>query len=94
MNTNDLFCGGFLSVSKGFKQVITSNSKYDFLDFIVTYGISSRKLLFCLFKFYYLRFKKILFPFYFQFKINRCDGKEDIITKFYEFILNICLIFF
>lgn len=91
--TNNIFQKSFISIIKEFKQAITSNIKSDFLNFLTTYDIKSRSLLFCLFYFFELKHKKFWFPFYFKFELHRNDGKFSLKTKLFEFILNLELFF-
>lgn len=95
-NSKIIFSGGFLKICKSFKHVICKNNKFNLLDCIITNGLNSKKIIFIIFSFFDLKFKYLLFPFYFTFEIYNSNSYKLIDrmkAKFFEILLNIFLIF-
>lgn len=94
-DTNKPLNFSFLKICVSFKKIICKNDILELKDFIVTYGSYSRSLIFLLYKFFNLKMKFLLFPFFFRFKVYSIDNtiKNKIFLFFIEFIANFYIVF-
>jgi hypothetical protein len=94
-DTNKPLNFSFLKMCVSFKKIICKNDILELKDFIVTYGVYSRSLVFLLHKFFNLKMKFLLFPFFFRFKVYSINNtiKNKIFLFFIEFIVNFYLVF-
>lgn len=90
-DTNKPLNFSFLKLCISFKRIICGNNKFDLRDLMVTYGIHARSLMFLLFTIFDSKFKTLLFPFHFYFKVYSVNNtfKEKFIGILIEIIVNI-----